>query len=188
MSTLPLCCFVHLILSSLIYGQRRKGREKKEEEKEVCTGCHLKSNGFIESWALLNQEAKWAAAAVVSPLECAVEVGRSRGSSFSLQKLFPKQSSDFRFGNLDFPWWCPWLQSPGLHTPSLQFFFSPWNCRTGAMDLPLKRPIKICFVGGGKDHHYWFSQEVPEAVRAGQYNFDLSWKNLALLNTASSKH
>lgn len=31
MSTLPLCCFVHLILSSLIYGQRRKGRGKKKK-------------------------------------------------------------------------------------------------------------------------------------------------------------
>lgn len=118
------------------------------------------------------------------PPGCAVEVERSKCSSFSPQKLCPKQSPYFGFGNLDFPWWCPWPQPPGLHAPFLWLIFSPWNYGASVMDLPLKTPIKICFLGGGKNRHCWFSQEVPEAARAGHYDFGLSWKNLlTLLNT-----
>lgn len=44
-------------------GKAERG-EEKEEEKEVWSQCPLKSDGFIENWTLLGQEAKWAAAAV----------------------------------------------------------------------------------------------------------------------------
>ena len=167
MSTLPLCCFVHLILSSLIYEQRRKGTGKRGGKRGLYW-MSLEVRQFYWKLSSAQPRSKMSSSSSGVPPACAIEVGRSRGSSSSPQNLCPKQSPPFSFDNLDFPWWCPWLQSSGLHTPSLQLIFSPRNYRAGAMDLPLKRPINICFVGGGKDCHCWFSQEVLEAVRTGQ--------------------
>lgn len=123
MSTLPLCCFVHLILSSLIYGQRRKGKEKRGGKR----GLYWMSLEVRWTyWKLSSAQPRSEMNSSGVPLECAVEVGRSRGSSFCLWKLLPKQNPHFGFDNLDFPWWCPWLCTLLICTPlPFKYFFLP---------------------------------------------------------------